>query len=110
MKWAEFKTLTVRDLLAFGDALAKASSVEDGAPESGVLFHDQPIEEVARTLVIDFLDNGVLRFEDGSLLETLTDTGISLIDSTVPWVDRALGLVRFATPVLDARPLEHLPF
>jgi hypothetical protein len=110
MKWAEFKQLTVRELMQFGDALAKASTVEEGPAQSGVMFQGVPVEEVARTLVIDFLDNGVLRFEEGSLLETLTDTGITLVDSTVPWVDRALGLVRFAVPVLDARPLANLPF
>lgn len=110
MKWAEFKEMTVREHIAFADALVQASSIEEGDATPGVMWKGETIESEARELAISFLDDGVFRFKEGSIAEILSDQAINLVDATVDWVDRALRLVRFAVPVLDKKPLANLPF
>lgn len=109
MKWADFKQSTVGELIDFTQALADASTIENGPAQSGVLWKGEPIEEVARTMTLDFLDNGIFRFKEGSIGEITTDTGLNLVDNQVDWVDMALRLVRSIAPWLDAKPLAALP-
>ncbi len=107
MKWAEFKQMNVGQHIDFAQALAKASSIEDGAAQSGVLWNDAPIEDVAREMFLDFLD-AATPFEGA--IEMIADAAIAAIDNGTDWVDAALKLVRFAVPVLEAKPLAGLPF
>ena len=104
MEWSEFKQLTAGELIDFGQALERHT---DG--EQGVVWAGQPIEKVARAVVLGFIDDGVLRFPEGSLLENLTDAGIAMADSQIDWVDRAKGILGTVLGFLDMRPLAKLP-
>lgn len=112
MKWAEFKQMQVRELMEFSDALVRAGSAQATGtdPVDGVMFQGRPVVEHAEELVPDFLDNGVFKFADGSLMEQLTDTGIAIANSQVEWIDSALNITRMAAPMLEAKPLANLPF
>lgn len=107
MKWADLKQMTTRELLDYGDRLAAASSVENGPAQSGILAPSGvPIEDDAKELLLDFLD-AVTPFD--GMVEAMTDAAIQMAGSQTGWVDKALGLLRFVTPLLDAKPLANLP-
>jgi len=107
VKWAEFKQMTVGEIIDYAQVLAQASSVEEGEPTADLTYEGQPIEESAKELVLTFLD-AATPFE--GTLEMLADTAIAAVGNSTDWVDKAVGIVRFAAPMLDARPLAGLPF
>lgn len=107
MKIAQLKTMTLRELIEFTDALQRASSVKNGPAESGVLWNGNAIEEEAEELVVEILDDKVFRFEPGTWLEVSTDTMLAAASGT-DWVDRAIGFLDFATAFLDAKPFANL--
>jgi len=107
MKWAEFKQLTVGEIIDFTQVLAEASSVEEGAVDPGRQWEGVPIEDAAKELVLTFMDAAT---PFTGTLELLADTAIAAVSNSTDWVDKALGLARFAAPALNARPLANLPF
>ncbi len=106
MTFQQFKQMTVGEIIDLAQALAEASSIENGSAKSGVMFKGEPVEDTAKELMMTFLDD-VTPFS--GTLEMLSDMAIEAVSST-DWVDKALGLVRFAVPMLDAKPLANLPF
>ena len=108
MRWTEFKQMTVREHLEFGDLLAQASTVEAGTAVANLTWKDgRAIEDHAKELVIDFAD-AATPFD--GVLELVADQAIMAAVEMTDWVDKALGLARFAAPILDAAPLARLPF
>lgn len=92
MKWAEFKQLTV------GEIADVVQDWEAGNDEAG-----------AKEFATDFLDNVVFQFEEGSFLELSSDAVIQMGVSQ-GWSSVAGRIGRFASMVLDAKPLANLPF
>lgn len=105
MKWAEFKELDVSQLIDAFQAMERGA-----AGEPGVMLVDKPVGEACKELVLDFIDNGLLRFPDGSILENVTDTGLALLQTQGGWEVKARDLVKGFFPWIHRKPLARLPF
>lgn len=94
MKWAEFKNQTV------GEITDTVQFWESNSPEAS---------EDAKEFAVDVLDNVILRFKDGSVAETLTDTAITMAAGQY-WTQVAVRLAAVLGAGLNAKPLAGLPF
>ena len=90
--WASFRNLTIAEL---DDQIRSWEAGNDAAG--------------AEALARDLLDNGVLRFSEGSVAERASDTLLAVFG---PQFLPILGvrLARLVGAFLNSRPLSHLPF
>jgi hypothetical protein len=91
MKWAAFKQLTV------GEILDQVQLWENGQDPAG-----------AKEFAEDFLDNGIFKFDDNSMLERLSDMAIGM-GTDAYYTKLASSIGGIFTPVMNAKPLANLP-